>query len=106
MYLPLTDSNFDEELKKATTPVLVDFYADWCGPCKMMEPTLDELVKEWEGKAQIAKLYIMANQQTTERFGVLSIPTLIIFKNGQAVKQLVGMQDKAALQQAMTEALQ
>lgn len=106
MYLLLNDSNFEEELKKATTPVLVDFYADWCGPCKMMEPVLDELAKEWEGKAVIGKLDIMPNQATTQKFSVLSIPTLIIFKNGQAVKQLIGYQDKAALQQAMSAALQ
>ncbi len=101
MKLTLTDANFDEEIKKATVPVLVDFYADWCGPCKMMEPVLEELEKEWVGKIVIGKLNVDDNQQTAAKFQVMSIPTLLIFKGGQVVKQLIGYQDKASLLQAV-----
>lgn len=105
MKLTLNDQNFDEEIKKATLPVLVDFYADWCGPCKLMEPILEEVEKEFEGKLVIAKVDVDANQQTSMKFGVMSIPTSIFFKNGSNVKQLIGYQDKATLVKYINEVL-
>lgn len=101
MELTLTDQNFDEELKKASVPVLVDFYADWCGPCKMMAPIIDEIAKEYEGKLIVAKVDVDSSPQTAMKFGVMSIPTLIVFKNGQPVKQLVGYQGKEALMKVL-----
>lgn len=95
--LTLTDTNFDAEINKATFPVLVDFYADWCGPCKMMAPHIDELDKEMAGKVIVAKLDVDANTATAGKFGVMSIPTTIIFKGGVEAKRLVGYQDKNTL---------
>ncbi|MCL4390188.1 MAG: thioredoxin [Patescibacteria group bacterium] len=97
MELTLTDQNFEEQVLKATTPVLVDFYADWCGPCKMMAPIIDQIAGEYESKLVVGKLDVDANQQTAQKYGVMSIPTLIIFKAGQPAKQLVGYQGKEAL---------
>ena len=101
--ITLTDSNFDEEIKKATLPVLVDFHADWCGPCKMMEPHIEALATELKDKVIVAKLDVDANNSTAGKFGVMSIPTTIIFKNGSPVKQVVGYHDKAALLKLITE---
>jgi thioredoxin 1 len=97
MELVLTDQNFDEELKKATQPVLVDFYADWCGPCKMMAPIIDDIAKEFEGKLIVGKVDVDANPQLCTKFGIMSIPTIIVFKDSQPVKQLVGYQGKEIL---------
>ena len=94
MHLALTDQNFDEEIKKATLPILVDFAASWCGPCRMMEPIIEEIAKENEGKLVMGKLDVDANPKTAQKFNVMSIPTLIIFKNGKPVKQMVGYQSK------------
>lgn len=103
MEIQLTDSNFDEELKKATTPVLVDFFAEWCGPCKMLAPTLSEIATEYQDKLLVAKLDVDHNPAIAQKFGVMSIPTLIFFKNNQPVKQLVGYQDKASLIKVINE---
>ncbi len=101
MELTLTDQNFDEELKKATLPVLVDFWAPWCGPCKMMAPIIDEIAKEYEGKLVVAKVDVDSSPQTAMKFGIMSIPTLILFRAGQPVKQLVGYQGKEALMKVL-----
>ena len=101
MKIVLTDQNFEEEIKKASLPVLVDFYADWCGPCKMMEPHIEALATELDGKAIVAKLDVDANQATSMKFGVMSIPTTIIFKSGTEAKRLVGYQDKDTLIKAI-----
>lgn len=93
----LSDANFESEVLKSELPVLVDFYADWCGPCKMQEPIIDELAKDVEGKAKVGKLNIDMNSATAEKFGVMSIPTIIIFKGGEAKKTLVGLQGKDGL---------
>ena len=101
MDLILTDQNFGEELKKTPLPVLVDFYADWCGPCKMMAPVIEDIAKEYEGKLLVGKVDVDANPQLAMKFGIMSIPTIMVFKNGQPVKQLVGYQGREMLLQAL-----
>jgi len=93
----LTDKTFEEEVLKSDTPVLVDFWAEWCGPCKMQGPIIEELAKDYEGKAKIGKLDVDANPNMAQKHGVLSIPTLIIFKGGEVVWQGIGLQQKEAL---------
>jgi thioredoxin 1 len=92
----LTDSTFDEIIK-GEKPVLVDFWAEWCGPCKMIGPVVEELATDYEGKAVVAKLNVDENPQITARFGVRSIPTLLVFKNGEIVDKQVGAVPKAVL---------
>lgn len=103
--LILTDTNFDEEIKKAAVPVLVDTYADWCGPCKLMAPVLDELEREYAGKIVVGKLDVDANFQTASKFGVMSIPTTIFLKDGKEVKRVVGYQGKGPLVNAVNEVI-
>ncbi len=98
MTLELTDANFKEEvIKENDNPVLVDFWAPWCGPCQMMSPILDELSEEVKDFAKVGKLNVDDNPNTAGEYGVMSIPTLIIFKEGKLVKQLVGVQSKESL---------
>jgi thioredoxin 1 len=94
--MELTDANFDEIIK-SDKPVLVDFWAEWCGPCKMIGPVVEELAGDYEGKAVVAKLNVDENPQVTARFGVRSIPTLLVFKNGQIVDKQVGAVPKSVL---------
>ena len=94
--IEITDSNFDEIIKQ-DKPVLVDFTAQWCGPCKMIAPMIDELAGEYEGKAVIWKLDVDNNQETSIKFGVRSIPTLLLFKNGEVVDKQVGAVPKSTL---------
>jgi len=96
--LTLTDANFETEVIKSAVPVLVDFWAPWCGPCKLMGPVIEELAKEYEGKAiKIGKMNVDDNEKVPPRFGIMSIPTFIIFKGGKPVEQFVGVQKKEDL---------
>ena len=94
--IELTDSNFDQVIN-SDKPVLVDFWAEWCGPCKMIGPVVEELAGDYDGKAVIAKLNVDENPQTTAKFGVRSIPTLLVFKNGQIVDKQIGAVPKSVL---------
>ena len=88
--IEFTDANFEEEVLKSELPVLIDFWAVWCGPCKMIAPSIDELANEYEGKAKIGKVDVDNNQQIATKYGIRSIPTLLIFKDGKMVDQIVG----------------
>ena len=101
--LTLSDATFDEAIAGADTPVLVDFWAEWCGPCKMIAPTLAEIASEQKGKIAIGKLNVDDNPDTARRFDVMSIPTLLVFKDGQQVKRLVGAKGKGQLLQDLAE---
>jgi thioredoxin 1 len=97
----LTDATFDEEVKSSEQPVLVDFWAEWCGPCKMIAPILEQIAEEHSGRLILAKLDIDRNLETARRFEVMSIPTLILFKDGEPVHRLVGARGKAQLEKEL-----
>jgi thioredoxin 1 len=95
--IEFTDANFDAEVIKADTPVLVDFWAPWCGPCKMIAPIVEEISAEYAGKLKVGKVNTDDNQKVASDYGIMSIPTLMIFKGGQVVERIIGAQPKAAL---------
>jgi len=99
----LTDQNFAEEVLKSEIPVLVDFFAIWCGPCQMMAPVVEEIAQEMEGKVKVGKMNVDENPVTAEKYGIMSIPTLILFKNGEAVKTLVGFRGKEEILREIAE---
>jgi thioredoxin 1 len=103
--ITLTSNSFDETVKSSTTPILVDFWAEWCGPCKAIAPVLKELSTELAGKVTIAKLDVDAHGDIAQRFNVMSIPTLLIFNNGEVQKRLVGAKGKGQLLQELAEFL-
>ncbi len=90
----LTDQSFKQEVLESKVPVVVDFWAPWCAPCRIVSPTIDELAKEYEGKVKVGKLNVDDNPQTASQYAIMSIPTIMIFKNGQSVKTMIGVQSK------------
>jgi thioredoxin 1 len=97
----LTDANFDEVVSTGDKPVLVDFWAEWCGPCKMIAPVVEELAGDYDGKAVIGKLDVDANPAVSAKYGIRSIPTLLVFKNGEIVDKQVGAVNKGVLAQKL-----
>jgi thioredoxin 1 len=93
----ITDASFEQDVIKSDTPVMVDFWAEWCGPCKMIAPVLDELANDYAGRLKICKLNVDSNTQTAPKFGIRGIPTLIIFKNGEVAGTKVGALSKSQL---------
>ena len=103
--ITLSASTFDEEVNSASTPILVDFWAEWCGPCKLIAPILDEIASEQEGRLTVAKLNVDEAPDIARRFGVMSIPTMILFDGGELAKRMVGAKPKEALLGELAEYL-
>jgi thioredoxin 1 len=101
----VSDRTFDTEVLQSETPVLVDFWATWCGPCKMIAPVLEEIAGEKDGKLKIAKLDVDQNPDSAQKFGVMSIPTLLLFKDGREVSRIVGYRSKNQLVQQLEKAI-
>jgi thioredoxin 1 len=101
--LEVSDSNFDTEVLQSQVPVLVDFWAEWCGPCKMLAPTVEALAREYAGKVKVAKVNVDENIATASRFRIQGIPTLLLFKGGQVREQLVGSQPKSVVEKALAK---
>jgi len=101
----VNDGNFEKEVVKSSIPVIVDFWAEWCGPCRMIAPVFEDLSNEMQGKVKFAKLNIDENYQTAEKFGVRSIPTLLVLKNGQEAATIVGYMPKPALKEKIERAI-
>ena len=102
--IKITAENFEQEVLQSKLPVLVDFFATWCGPCKMLAPHLEELAKNNEGKLKVGKVNVDEEQALASKFGVMSIPTLILFKNGNIVNKVIGVQPKATILEMITNA--
>ncbi len=103
--LEITDANFEEQVASSDQPVLVDFWAEWCGPCRMMNPTIEELASEYDGKVKVGKLDTDNNRETAVNFGISAIPTIILFNKGEVAKKLVGLSSKKDIKAAMDEVL-
>ena len=103
--LELTDQNFEQEVVKSDIPVLVDFWAEWCMPCKMQAPTIEELADEYTGRLKVGSLDTDSGRDTAIKYSISAIPTLMLFKEGEVVKKLVGLQQKTALKQTIDEVL-
>ena len=101
----VNDSNFEQEVLKHNGPVMVDFWATWCGPCRMLGPVVEELAKEYEGKVKVCKLNTDEGPNVSTKYRITSIPTIIFFKNGEVAGQTVGLQSKAALQEKLNALL-
>lgn len=100
--IEITDGNFEEVVLKSEKPVLVDFWAEWCGPCRAIAPIIEELAEEMDGKAVIGKVDVDHNQQVSMKFGVMSIPTLLVFKGGQIVDKHVGLAPKSVISKKLS----
>ena len=105
MAIEITDSTFDEIVLKSDKPVMVDFWAEWCGPCRMVGPIMEELSNDFEGKAIVGKLDVDSNQEFAAKFGVRNIPTVLVFKNGELVGRQVGVAPKSEYTEAINSAL-
>jgi thioredoxin 1 len=99
--LEVTDANFDQEVLKSEQPVLIDFWATWCGPCRALAPVVDEIAKSYQGKVKVAKMDVDRNTATPQRYGVRGIPTLLVFKGGQVQEQIVGFVPKETIEKAL-----
>ncbi len=104
--IPVDDSNFDQIVLQAKMPVLVDFWAEWCGPCRMVAPIVEELAGEYEGKVNFTKLDVDQNPKTASKYGIMSIPTLLVFKDGSPVSNIVGFRPKAELKRTLDAVLE
>ena len=103
--LVFTDQNFGTEVHKSTMPVVVDFWAPWCGPCKVVSPIIEELAGEFEGKVKVGKLNVDENQVMASEYGIMSIPSIVIFKNGKPVKTMIGAQSKENFKKGIEETI-
>lgn len=101
MALEITDKNFEEVVLKSSKPVMVDFWAEWCGPCRMVGPIIEQISDEYEGKAVVGKLDVDANQEFAAKYGVRNIPTVLVFQDGEVVGRQVGVSQKSAYSQAL-----
>jgi len=99
--IEVTDATFEQEVKNSSTPVLVDFWAPWCGPCRKIAPVIDEIAQEYTGKIKVVKLNTDENIKTAQEYSISGIPSLLIFKNGEAVERLVGLMQKSNLQSSI-----
>ena len=105
MALEITDANFEEIVLKSTKPVMVDFWAEWCGPCRMLGPIIEEVSNDYEGKAVVGKLDVDSNQEFAAKFGVRNIPTVLVFDKGEMVKRQVGVSPKNIYTESLDELL-
>lgn len=103
--LHVSDANFEEEIVQSNIPAMVDFWAEWCGPCKMVGPTVETLAKEYAGKIKVAKMDVDQNRETPAKFGIRSIPTLILFKDGKVAQTIVGALPKSDIDEALKKLL-
>jgi thioredoxin 1 len=103
--LEFTDKNFQSDVVSSTTPVLVDFWAPWCGPCKMLDPVVEEIAGEYDGRLKVGKLNTDDNRETAAKYGIMSIPTIMIFKGGEVKARIVGAQPKRAIVEKIDEVL-
>jgi len=103
--LEVTDANFDQDVLKSEQPVMVDFWAAWCGPCKALAPVVDEVATAYQGRVKFAKMDVDSNMATPQRYNVQSIPTLLIFKGGKVQEQIVGYKDRSAIEEVLDKHL-
>ena len=103
--LQVSDSSFESEIVNSDIPAMVDFWAEWCGPCKMVGPVVEELAKEYQGKVKIAKMDVDQNRETPAKFGIRNIPTLIFFKGGEVVNTIIGAQPKSSIEEELKKLL-
>lgn len=103
--LQVSDGSFESEIVNSDIPAMVDFWAEWCGPCRMVGPVVEELAKEYKGKVKIAKMDVDQNRETPAKLGIRNIPTLIFFKGGEAVNTIIGAQPKSSIEEALKKLL-